>query len=156
MSCPKSEAVQKKAPKRLDIEVVARSDKTVRHCTSRQRLIDTLNHRQPDRLCVDFGAGGQTGMGAGAVYRLRRALIGQSDYRVKIIEPFQMLGEIDQQLRNVLRLDVAGFNPPTNMFGFRDEGWKPFDMPDGTPVLVPEKFNYTVDADGGILMYPQG
>ncbi|HPO70859.1 MAG TPA: uroporphyrinogen decarboxylase family protein, partial [Anaerohalosphaeraceae bacterium] len=131
-------------------------DKTVRHCTSRQRLIDTLNHRQPDRLCVDFGAGGQTGMGAGAVYRLRRALIGQSDYRVKIIEPFQMLGEIDQQLRNVLRLDVAGFNPPTNMFGFRDEGWKPFDMPDGTPVLVPEKFNYTVDADGGILMYPQG
>jgi uroporphyrinogen-III decarboxylase len=95
-------------------------------------------------------------MGAGAVYRLHKELIGTGGYRVRISEPFQMLGEIDDALREALRADVVGFHPPVNMFGFRDEGWKPFDMPDGTPVLVPAGFNYTVDTDGSILMYPQG
>ncbi|MCI0500038.1 MAG: hypothetical protein L0Y36_10255 [Planctomycetales bacterium] len=116
----------------------------------------TLNHQEPDRVCVDFGAGGQTGMGAGAVYRLHKELIGNPGYRVRIIEPYQMLGEIDDPLKQAMNVDVVGFNPPVNMFGFRDEGFKPFDMPDGTPVLVPEKFNYTVDEEGSILMYPQG
>ncbi|MBN1457263.1 MAG: hypothetical protein JW912_05380 [Sedimentisphaerales bacterium] len=133
-----------------------KANKIKDHLTPRERFIKTLDHRQPDRLCVDFGAGGQTGMGAGAVYRLHKELIGDPDYRVKIVEPFQMLGEIDERLRQALDLDVVGFYPPTNMFGFKDEGWKPFDMPDGTPVLVPEKFNYTVDRDGNILMYPEG
>lgn len=124
--------------------------------TSRERLIKTLNHCQPDKLCVDFGAGGQTGMGAGAVFRLHKELIGDPGYRVKISEPFQMLGEIDEKLRRALNLDVAGIYPPVNMFGFKDEGWKPFDMPDGTAVLVPDKFNYTIDDQGSILMYPEG
>lgn len=144
------------ASKRQQIEPVKRMAATTKNETPRQRLIKTLNHQQPDRLCVDFGAGGQTGMGAGAVYRLHKELIGTPDYRVKIIEPYQMLGEIDEQLKQVLHLDVAGFNPPCNMFGFRDENFKPFDMPDGTPVMVPGKFNHTVDADGSILMYPEG
>ena len=36
--------------------------------TSRERLAATLNHQSPDHLCVDFGAGFQTGMGVGAVF----------------------------------------------------------------------------------------
>lgn len=123
---------------------------------SRERLNATLNHRQPDRVCVDFGAGGQTGMGAGAVSRLRKAILGENDYRVKIVEPYQMLGEVDEDLRNALGLDVIGINTPGTLFGFPNEEWKPFEMHDGTPVLVPEKFNYTIDGDGSVLMYPQG
>lgn len=147
---------QKKGGASHRIEVDKRAGKSANRWTSREGLNATLNHRQPDRLCVDFGAGGQTGMGAGAVYRLHQALIGDPGYRVKIIEPFQMLGEIDDKLKDILRLDVAGFNPPVNMFGIRDEDWKPFEMPDGTPVLVPGQFNFTVDAEGNILIYPQG
>ncbi|MCX6996705.1 MAG: methyltransferase [Kiritimatiellaeota bacterium] len=123
---------------------------------SRERLQATLNHKAVDRVCVDFGAGGQTGMGAGAVHRLRQAVLGASAHRVKVIEPYQMLGEIDEELRQALSLDVVGIHPRGNMFGFPNEGWKPFTMHDGTPVLVPEKFNWTVDARGGIEMYPQG
>jgi hypothetical protein len=123
---------------------------------SRERLTETLNHRQPDRVCVDFGAGGQTGIGAGAVYRLRKAILGDDKMRVKIVEPYQMLGEVDEDLRRALGLDVVGINTPSTMFGFANEGWKPFEMHDGTPVLVPEKFNYTVDNQGDTLIYPQG
>jgi uroporphyrinogen-III decarboxylase len=42
------------------------------------------------------------------------------------------------------------------MFGFRNEGWKPYLMPDGTEVLVPEKFNFTKDDAGTVYMYPEG
>jgi hypothetical protein len=124
--------------------------------TSRERLAATLNHQSPDQLCVDFGAGLQTGMGAGAVHRLRQTLLGQPDFRVKVIEPYQMLGEIDEELRQALGLDVVGVHGPGTMFGFKNEGWKPFAMFDGTPVLVPEQFNVTPADDGGWLIYPEG
>jgi hypothetical protein len=124
--------------------------------TSRERLAATLNHHAPDRLCVDFGAGFQTGMGAGAVHRLRQAVLGQPDFRVKVIEPYQMLGEIDEELRQALGLDVVGVHGSGTMFGFKNEGWKPFTMFDGTPVLVPEKFNVTPADEGGWWVYPEG
>jgi len=67
-----------------------------------------------------------------------------------------MLGEIDEDLRQALGLDVVGIGTPGTMFGFPNEGWKPFEMNDGTPVLVPEKFNYTTNTQGDIFMYPEG
>lgn len=125
--------------------------------SSRQRLQAVLEHKIPDRLCVDFGAGGQTGMGVCAVHRLREAVLGKSDYRVKVSEPYQMLGEIDQPLREALGLDVVGVHPRCNMFGFENTGWKPFTLPiDGTAVRVPEKFNNTVNDNGDLMMYPEG
>jgi hypothetical protein len=123
---------------------------------SRERLQATLGHRQPDRVCVDFGSTAVTGMHVAAVSRLRRAVLGQPDYRVKVIEPYQMLGEIDEALREALGIDVVGLLGRTTLFGFENAGWKPFTLFDGTPVLVPENFNVTVEPDGGLLMYPEG
>jgi hypothetical protein len=124
--------------------------------TSRERLSATLNHQPADRLCVDFGAGFQTGMGVGAVHRLHQAVLGSNDHRVKVSESYQMLGEIDEELRQALGLDVVGVHGPGTMFGFRNENWKPFTMFDGTPVLVPGQFNVTPAEDGGWMMYPEG
>jgi len=125
--------------------------------TPRERLAATLEHKPVDKLCVDFGAGGQTGMGCCAVHRLREAVLGKSDHIVKIIEPYQMLGEIDEELRKALNLDVVGVNPPCDMFGVRQENFKSFKMPvDGTEVLIAGEFNYTEDANGDLLMYPEG
>ncbi|MBN2181116.1 MAG: hypothetical protein JW715_04320 [Sedimentisphaerales bacterium] len=125
--------------------------------TPRERLNAALNHQPTDCLCVDFGAGGQTGIGVCAVHRLRQALTSDKTWRVKVSEPYQMLGEIDDTMRRILGLDVVGVHPYKNMFGFSNEGWKSFVMPvDGTEVLVPEQFNYTASDNGDILMYPEG
>jgi hypothetical protein len=124
--------------------------------TSRERLIATLNHRQPDRVCVDFGATAVTGIYAGTVARLREAVLGEKGYRVKVIEPYQMLGEIDPKLRDALGIDVAGVPGRKTLFGFENADWKPFTLFDGTPVLVPGNFNVTEDADGSLLIYPEG
>jgi len=124
--------------------------------TSRERLAVTLDHREPDRLCVDFGAGFQTGMGAGAVSRVREALLGRNGCQVKVVEPYQMLGEIDDELRRAVGLDVVGVHGWGTMFGFKLQDWKPFTLFDGTPVLVPGQFNVTPADDGGWLMHPEG
>ena len=116
--------------------------------TSRQRLRTTLNHQQPDRVCVDFGASFVTGIHASALTRLRRAVLGDDTYRVKVNEPYQMLGEVDAALREALGIDVVGVYGRTNMFGTEQKDWKPFTMNDGTEVLVPGMFNVTKDDNG--------
>ncbi len=124
--------------------------------TSKERLIATLNHRQPDRLCVDFGGTAVTGISVIAVDRLRRALLGAPDWRVKVIEPYQMLGEVDDALKEALGIDVWAATPRKTMFGFENKDWKPFTMFDGTEVQVPGDFNVTPAERGGWHIYPEG
>ncbi len=123
---------------------------------SRERLQKTLNHEPIDRVCVDFGATHVTGISASTLSKVRRALLGEDDFRVKIIEPFQMLGEIDDKLMDALGIDVMPVLPPKTMFGFENKDWKPFTMFDGTEVLVPGNFNVTPDEKGGWYLYPEG
>jgi hypothetical protein len=123
---------------------------------SKERIEAALNHRQPDRVPVDFGSTAVTGIHVAAVHRLRQALTGDMNWRVKVIEPYQMLGEIDDELRDLLGVDVVGLMTRTNLFGFENVGWKPFTLFDGTQVLVPDYFNTTTDANGDILIYPEG
>jgi len=123
---------------------------------SRERLQKTLNHEPVDRVCVDFGATHVTGISASILSKLRKAVLGEDDFPVKIIEPFQMLGEIDEKLMDVLGLDVLGVLPPKTMFGFENKDWKEFTMFDGTEVLVPGDFNVTPDGKGGLYLYPEG
>jgi hypothetical protein len=123
---------------------------------SRQRLEAVLNHRPVDRVCVDFGSTAVTGIAASAVSRLRKALLNDPGYRVKIVEPYQLLGEIDPQLHAKLEIDVVGLAGPKTMFGFKNKNWKNFELFDGTPVQVPGDFNFTVAENGDLLIHPQG
>ena len=124
--------------------------------TSRQRLATTLNHRQPDRVCVDFGATFVTGIHVSALTRLRRAVLGDTEHRVKVVEPYQMLGEVDDELREALGIDVIGLLPRKSIFGTVQDHWKPFTMFDGTECLVPGNFNTRLDDNGDLLIYPEG
>lgn len=123
---------------------------------SRERLQTTLHHQQPDRVCVDFGATFVTGMHVSVVHRLRQRLLGQPEHRVKVIEPYQMLGEVDDDLRRALGIDVIGTPARKSLFGTENKDWKPFTCFDGTPCLVPGAFNLSPAPDGGWLIYPEG
>jgi hypothetical protein len=124
--------------------------------TSRERLQTALDHRQPDRVPVDFGATFVTGIHVSVVHRLRQRLLGQPDYRVKVIEPYQMLGEVDDELRAALGVDVIGVLGRRSIFGTECRDWKPFTLFDGTPCLVPGQLNLTPAPDGGWYMHPEG
>jgi hypothetical protein len=123
--------------------------------TSRERVILALAHKEPDRLPVDFGSTAVSGMHVSSIAALRD-YFGLEKRLVKCHEPFQMLGILDEDLKQVLGLDVEGVFPSTTMFGFRNAGWKPWRMPDGLEVLVSTEFNVTTDAGGDVLIYPEG
>ncbi len=123
--------------------------------TSRERVLAALNHRQPDCVPVDFGATAVTGMHVSCVAGLRDYL-GLKRGPVKVHEPFQMLGFIDEDLKQALGLDIDGVFSPRTMFGFENSGWKSWRMPQGLEVLVPEGFRTTVAANGDTLIYPEG
>jgi hypothetical protein len=123
--------------------------------TSRERLDMALNHRQPDRVPVDFNGTAVTGMHVKCVIGLRDHY-GLEKRLVKVHEPYQMLGWIDEDLQAALGLDVEGVYGPETMFGFGNENWKPWRMDDGTEVLVSGHFLTTRDANGDTLIYPKG
>ncbi len=124
---------------------------------SRERVTLALNHHEPDRVPLDLGATAVTGMHVSSVYALRQALrLDPPGTPVKVVEPYQMLGEIQPDLLDAVGGDIVGLGGTTTFFGFRNEGWKPWIFFDGTPVLVPEAFNTDPEPDGSILMYPEG
>ena len=125
--------------------------------TSRERVNLALNHQEPDRVPLDLGASAVTGMQVDTVYKLRQALgLDAPGKPVKVVEPYQMLGEIKPDLMHALGIDVVGLGKPATMFGFKNEGWKPWTTFAGTPVLVPAGFNTDPDENGDILLYPEG
>jgi hypothetical protein len=125
--------------------------------SSRERVKLALTHREADRIPLDLGGSVVTGMQVSSVYQLRQALkLDAPGTPVKVIEPYQMLGEIEPDLVKALGIDVVPLISPKTLFGFKNEGWKPWTTFDGTPVLVPEGFNTEPEPNGDILMYPEG
>jgi hypothetical protein len=122
---------------------------------ARKILQDAINHRQPERIPVDFGGTPCSGMHVTCVAALRD-YYGLEKRPVKVIEPFQMLGQIDEDLKRTIGIDVEPVLSAQTMFGFANENWKEWRLDNGLPVLVPQMFVTTTDAAGDHLIYPQG
>ena len=121
----------------------------------RKRVLHAINHREPDRVPMDFGGSGVTGMHVSCVAKLRDHY-GLEKRLVKVCEPYQMLGLIEGDLKEAIGIDVTPLMSRTNMFGFDNRDWKPWTL-NGLDVLVPEDFRVTVEPEkGGVLIYPKG
>jgi hypothetical protein len=121
---------------------------------SSERLIATLNHKQPDRIPIDFGGTAVTGVHVSCVAALRD-YYGLEKRPVRVHEPYQMLGMVDDDLSAAMGLDVVGLFGRNTMFNFPADNWKPW-LFNGLEVLVPGEFNITIDAKGDTLIYPEG
>ena len=122
---------------------------------SRQNFIKTVNHHQPERLVVDFGSTAVTGIHVLIVEKLRD-YYGLEKRPVRVFEPYQMLGEIDEELISAMGIDVIGLFGENNMFGIKNSDWKLHKTPWGQEVMLPGEFNYTHTVNGDILIYPEG
>jgi hypothetical protein len=123
--------------------------------TSRENFIKTLNHEQPERVVVDFGATPVTGIHVRMVEQLRDHF-GLEKRPVKAIEPFQMLALVEEDLQEAMGVDVIGLSPPSDMFGNRLKNWKEYRTHWGQVVLVPGTFTVKLDDNGDALLYPEG
>ncbi|MCC6423922.1 MAG: methyltransferase [Phycisphaerales bacterium] len=123
--------------------------------TSRQRVLQALNHQQPDRVPVDLGGTFVTGLHCSVVAALRDHFKLRPQ-PVKVHEPYQMLGYVDEDLKQAMGVDVEGVVPNNTIFGFPSEDYKPWRAPWGQELLVPRQFNVRPDADGHLLIFPAG
>ena len=122
---------------------------------SRERVLEALHHKRPARLPVDFGSTAVTGMHVSCVAQLRD-YYGLEQRPVKVCEPYQMLGAIEDDLLDAMGIDTLGLPAPATLFGFRNENWKAFRAPWGQELLVPGDFNLREESNGDLLIYPQG
>src|SRR5690348_15520723 len=122
---------------------------------SRKRVADALAHREPDRVPVDFGSTPVSGIHVSVVAGLREHF-GLDRHPVKVTEPYQMLGEVEEDLQQAIGCDVQPVLARKTIFGFTNEGWKTWRTYQGQEVLVPRDFNVKVDEKGDTLIYPEG
>jgi hypothetical protein len=122
--------------------------------TSKERIRSAIEHRQPDILPVDFGASFITGIHCSVVDSLRRHYK-LAPHPVKVCEPYQMLGLVEDDLLDAMGIDTAPIFPNRTIFGFVNENWKPWRTNWGQDVLVSEHFAVDERADGTYI-HPQG
>jgi len=123
--------------------------------TSRERLRKAIHHEEADRVPLDLGSTLVTGIQASIYAKLKKAL-GITTGDIKVYDPFQMLAEVEEGVKEALGIDTYGVQLPTTIFGYRNEDWKPFTMFDGTDVLISGHFEYDTLEKGDIVQYPKG
>jgi hypothetical protein len=124
--------------------------------TPRERLDNTLHHRDPGQVVVDMGSTSITGINANALAALRNAL-GLEKRPIKIYEPLQLLGIVEEDLREALGLCVAEVTNDFTIFGYQNKNWKPWTLPSGLEVLVGDDFVTSIDEKTGYTyIHPQG
>lgn len=122
---------------------------------SRQRVLAALNHQPVDRLPIDLGGTRQSGISAFSYARLRREL-GLAPAPVKIFDTFQILAEIEPEILARFGSDCVALNRRAVAFGVANENWKPWQLHDGTDVLVPGGFNPEREPNGDWVLRKAG
>jgi hypothetical protein len=122
--------------------------------TGKERIDTVLSHRGTDKIALDFGATPITGIHVKQIAALRQHY-GLENKPVKVVEPFQMLGEVDEELAKLWNVDAIGVSGPYDMMGHRQEKFVEKRMPWGQVVLLPECFKMKQE-NGNTYVFPQG
>ncbi len=101
--------------------------------TSRERVRTALEHREPDRVPVDFGGHRSSGIAAIAYARLRKWM-GLPERPIRVYDPIQQLAIIDEDLLNLFGVDTIELG---RGFAQKGEHWVDWVLPDGTPCQMP-------------------
>ena len=121
---------------------------------SRERVLRTINHEEPDRVPIDLGGTRQSGIAASAYHKLKGHLGIASPTRV--FDVYQMLADVERTVMERFGADVVGLFRSEVAFGIRNENWKPWRLLDGTPVEVPDGFDPVTEASGDLLLLRDG
>ena len=112
--------------------------------TSRERALRTLEHREPDRVPVDFSGHRSSGIMAVAYARLRDFL-GLPEKPIRVYDPVQQLAIVDEDVLERFRVDTIELG---RTFALEDKHWREWTLPDQTPCLMPAWAVPEILADG--------
>jgi uroporphyrinogen decarboxylase len=101
--------------------------------TSRERVLAALDHRQPDRVPLDFSGHRSSGIAAIAYPKLR-AVLGLPPRPVRVYDPVQQLAVVDEDMLELLGVDTIELG---RGFALDDGDWAEWTLPDGQTCLMP-------------------
>lgn len=101
--------------------------------TSRERVLLTLNHQEPDRVPIDLSGHRSSGIAAMA-YRRLREFLGLPKQPIRVYDPVQQLAIVDEDVLQLFQVDTIELG---RAFAHEDKWWADWELPDGTPCLMP-------------------
>lgn len=123
--------------------------------TAKERVQAALNHQSPDVTPVDFGTTTVTGIHCRVVEGLRD-YYGLEKHPVRISDPFQMLGEVEPDLQEVMGVDCLPLSGPRNMFDLPQDDMHLQITPWGQEVMISAGIDLTTDNEGDVYIYARG
>jgi uroporphyrinogen decarboxylase len=105
--------------------------------TSRERILSALNHRETDRIPVDMSGHRSSGIAALAYPKLRTHL-GLPPRPVRVYDMVQQLAVVDEDVLDRFGVDTIEMG---RGFLLQDGDWKEWELPDGSPCLIPGFIN---------------
>jgi hypothetical protein len=107
--------------------------------TSRELLQAALHHRESEVVPLDLGSTYVSGISLPAYDRLIKHL-SLPPRLYKIVDPMQMLCEIDADVLSLLGIDVVGIHSPYNSFGTRNENYRIWQPTPALTCQIPANF----------------
>jgi uroporphyrinogen decarboxylase len=101
--------------------------------TPRERVLSALNHRQPDRVPIDFSGHRSSGIAA-IVYPKLRQRLGLPATTIRVYDPIQQLAIVDEDVLDRFGIDTIELG---RGFALDEESWADWTLPDGTPCKMP-------------------
>jgi uroporphyrinogen decarboxylase len=101
--------------------------------TSRERVLAALDHRETQRVPVDFSGHRSSGISAIAYPKLRK-LLGLPPRPVRVYDVVQQLAIVDEDVLDRFGVDTIEMG---RGFALDEKSWSPWTLPDGAPCFVP-------------------
>src|ERR1051326_1918907 len=101
--------------------------------TSRERVLMALNHEESDRIPIDLSGHRSSGIAAMAYARLREYLAFPKK-PIRVYDPVQQLAIVDEDVLHRFSVDTIELG---RAFALEDKHWTDWELPDGTPCLMP-------------------
>jgi uroporphyrinogen decarboxylase len=96
-------------------------------------VLAALNHRQTDKVPIDFGGHRSSGIAALAYGKLREGL-GLPSRPSRVYDPLQQLAIIDDDVLDCFQVDTIELG---RGFALEERHWSDWTLPDGTPCKMP-------------------
>lgn len=118
---------------------------------SRERILASIDHKEPDRVPLDLGGTTSSGISAIAYDNLKKEL-GMTEGHVRVYDVVQQLALPEEEVLDKLGVDVLDIG---RAFNTSDDDWYDFKLPAGTDVQFPVWFRPEEQADGSWICYNQ-
>ena len=101
--------------------------------TSRERIRLAINHKEADRVPIDFGAMRSTGIATIAYNKLKKKL-GLNSGLARMYDFLQQLAYPEKEVRDIFHIDTIDAG---QAFLAEDSNWKEWVLNDGSKCLIP-------------------